>query len=61
MRLWFVNLTTYSEALTLAGADVPFTDIGGALLRMLAATRGITTSEACVGRGTWLPPVHTDR
>jgi 2-haloacid dehalogenase len=46
MRLWFANLITYSEALTLAGVYVPFTDIGGAVLRMLAATRGITLSDA---------------
>jgi hypothetical protein len=38
MRLWFAGLITYSEALTLAGVYVPFTDIGGAVLRMLAAT-----------------------
>jgi 2-haloacid dehalogenase len=30
----------------LAGVYVPFTDIGGAVLRMLAATRGITISDA---------------
>jgi 2-haloacid dehalogenase len=46
LRLWFAELITYSEALTLAGAYVPFTDIGGAVLRMLAATRGITISDA---------------
>ena len=46
MRLWFADLITYSEALTLAGAYVPFTDIGGAVLRMLAATRDITISDA---------------
>ena len=46
MRLWFANLITYSEALTLADVYVPFTDIGGAVLRMLAATRGITISDA---------------
>src|SRR5215475_11222616 len=46
MRLWFANLITYSEALTLAGYYVPFTDIGGAVLRMLAATRGISISDA---------------
>jgi 2-haloacid dehalogenase len=45
MRLWFANLITYSEALTLAGVYVPFTDIGGAVLRMLAATRDITVSD----------------
>src|ERR1700751_6246474 len=46
MRLWFAGLITYAEALTLAGVYVPFTDIGGAVLRMLAATRGITISDA---------------
>ncbi|MFJ6565163.1 haloacid dehalogenase type II [Streptomyces sp. NPDC091412] len=46
LRLWFANLITYSEALTLSGAYVPFTDIGGAVLRMLAATRNITISGA---------------
>ena len=46
MRLWFANLITYSEALTLAEVYVPFTDIGGAVLRMLASTRGIEVSEA---------------
>jgi 2-haloacid dehalogenase len=46
MRLWFADLITYSEALTLAGVYVPFTDIGAAVLRMLAATRGITVSDA---------------
>jgi 2-haloacid dehalogenase len=46
MRLWFANLITYSEALTLSGVYVPFTDIGGAVLRMLAATRDITITAA---------------
>jgi 2-haloacid dehalogenase len=46
MRRWFAHLITYSEALTLAGANVPFTDIGGSVLRMLAATRGISISDA---------------
>jgi 2-haloacid dehalogenase len=46
MRLWFANLITYSEALTLAGAYVPFSDIGGAVLRMLAETRGIAITDA---------------
>ncbi|HTU72924.1 MAG TPA: haloacid dehalogenase type II [Trebonia sp.] len=46
MRLWFASLITYSEALTLSGCYVPFTEIGGAVLRMLAATRGITVSDA---------------
>jgi 2-haloacid dehalogenase len=46
MRRWFGELITYSEALTLSGIYVPFTDIGGAVLRMLAATRGITITDA---------------
>jgi 2-haloacid dehalogenase len=46
MRRWFAELITYSEALTLAGVYVPFTEISGAVLRMLAATRGITISDA---------------
>jgi 2-haloacid dehalogenase len=46
MRLWFANLITYSEALTLAGVYLPFTDIGGAVLQMFAATRGIAISGA---------------
>jgi 2-haloacid dehalogenase len=46
MRLWFANLIEYSEALTLAGVYVPFTDIGAAVQKMLADTRGITISDA---------------
>jgi len=46
LRLWFADLITYSEALTLAGVYVPFTDIGAAVLRMFAATRGITITDA---------------
>jgi 2-haloacid dehalogenase len=46
MRLWFADLITYSEALTLAGVYVPFTDIGGAVLRMLAATRDLVITDA---------------
>ena len=58
MRLWFANLITYSEALTLAGVYVPFTDIGGAVLRMLAATRGIAISDADADELT--EPVRVD-
>jgi 2-haloacid dehalogenase len=36
MRIWFANLILYSEALTLAGAYAPFTEIGAAVLQMLA-------------------------
>jgi 2-haloacid dehalogenase len=46
MRLWFANLILYSEALTLANAYIPFTDIGGAVLQMLADTRGIRITAA---------------
>jgi 2-haloacid dehalogenase len=46
LRLWFAHLITYSEALTLAGVYVPFTDIGAAVLRMLAATRNTTITGA---------------
>lgn len=46
MRLWFANLILYSEALTLAGAYVPFTDIGAAVLQMLADTRGVRITPA---------------
>jgi 2-haloacid dehalogenase len=46
LRLWFADLITYSEALTLAGVYVPFTDIGGAVLRMLAATRDLAITDA---------------
>jgi 2-haloacid dehalogenase len=46
MRLWFANLILYSAALTVAGCYVPFTDIGAAVMKMLADTRGIKISEA---------------
>ena len=41
MRLWFANFILYSAALTVAGQYVPFTDIGAAMMKMLADTRGI--------------------
>src|ERR1700743_1062768 len=46
MRLWFANLIMYSAALTVAGCYVPFTDIGAAVMKMLADTRGIKITEA---------------
>ena len=46
MRLWFANFIMYSAALTLAGSYVPFTDIGGAVMKMLADTRGISITDA---------------
>ena len=45
MRLWFANLIMYSEALTLAGCYVPFTDIASAVMKMLADTRGIKIDD----------------
>ncbi|HUK09204.1 MAG TPA: haloacid dehalogenase type II [Stellaceae bacterium] len=46
MRLWFSNLILYSAALTVAGHYVPFTDIGSAVMKMLADTRGIKIRDA---------------
>jgi len=45
MRLWFMQLITYSQALTLADIYVPFTDVGAALLAMLGEARGIKIGE----------------
>jgi 2-haloacid dehalogenase len=46
MRLWFADLILYSAALTVAGVYVPFTDIGAAVMKMLADTRGIKINDA---------------
>jgi 2-haloacid dehalogenase len=46
MRLWFANLIMYSEALTLANVYVPFTDIGAAVMQMLADTHRIRITAA---------------
>jgi 2-haloacid dehalogenase len=46
MRLWFANFIMYSAALTVAGRYVPFTDIGAAVMKMLADTQGIRISDA---------------
>src|SRR6201984_595567 len=46
MRLWFANLIMYSAALTVAGCYVPFTDIGAAVMKMLADTRGIKINDS---------------
>ena len=45
IRLWFANLILYSAALTVAGVYVPFTDIGAAVMKMLADTRGIKIND----------------
>src|ERR1700733_13254289 len=46
MRLWFADLILYSAALTVAGCYVPFTDIGAAVMKMLADTQGIKINDA---------------
>ena len=46
MRMWFANLILYSAALTVARHYVPFTEIGAAVMQMLAATRGIQIKDA---------------
>jgi 2-haloacid dehalogenase len=46
MRLWFANLILYSAALTVAGCYVPFTDIGSAVMSMMAKTRGLKIDDA---------------
>jgi 2-haloacid dehalogenase len=46
MRFWFANLIMYSAALTVAGCYVPFTDIGSAVMKMLAEIRGIKITDA---------------
>ena len=60
MRLWFANLILYSAALTLTERYVPFTDIGSAVLGMLARTRGKEISDAdrkeLVDRFSTMPP-----
>ena len=45
MRLWFANLILYSQSLTQAGVYVPFTDIGAAVMQMLAKVQGITVTD----------------
>jgi 2-haloacid dehalogenase len=45
MRLWFANFILYSAALTVADQYVPFTDIGAAVMKMLADTRGIKIKD----------------
>jgi 2-haloacid dehalogenase len=46
MRLWFANFILYSAALTVAEQYVPFTEIGAAVMKMLADTRGIKITDA---------------
>jgi 2-haloacid dehalogenase len=46
MRFWFANLIIYCAALTVAECYVPFTDIGSAVMKMLADTRGMRIDDA---------------
>ena len=46
MRLWFANFIMYSAALTVVGCYVPFTDIGAAVMKMLADIEGIEIGDA---------------
>jgi 2-haloacid dehalogenase len=46
MRFWFANFIMYSTALTVAGCYVPFTDIGGAVMKMMADTHRIKISDS---------------
>jgi 2-haloacid dehalogenase len=60
MRLWFANLILYSAALTVAEHYVAFTEIGGAVMKMLADTRGIeikdTDKKELTDRFATMPP-----
>jgi 2-haloacid dehalogenase len=46
MRFWFANLIMHSAALTIAGCYVPLTDIGSAVMKMLADARGMKIGDA---------------
>jgi 2-haloacid dehalogenase len=46
LREWFAQLILYSEAITLTGDYTPFVELGGAVLRMIGATRGVPITES---------------
>ena len=50
MRLWFEQLITFSQALTISDIYLPFTDIGSSVLAMIAEARGIRIAGSR-GRG----------
>jgi 2-haloacid dehalogenase len=60
MRLWFRELITYSQALTISNVYVPFTDIASAVLDILAAAKGIKITaadrEELTNRFATMPP-----
>ena len=45
LREWFAQVILYSEAITLSDNYVPFGELGGAVLRMLARTRGVQITD----------------
>jgi 2-haloacid dehalogenase len=45
LREWFAQVILYSEAITLSDNYVPFGELGGAVLRMLARTRGVQIND----------------
>lgn len=45
LREWFAQVILYSEAITLSDNYVPFGELGGAVLRMLARTRGVRIND----------------
>jgi 2-haloacid dehalogenase len=63
MRLWFANLITYSVVLTMVDSYVPFTDIGTAVMKMMADTYRVEISdgdrEELTDRFSTMPP-HPD-
>jgi len=46
MREWFAQLILYSEALTLAGAYIPFGELGSGVLRMLGQAKRVDVTDA---------------
>ena len=63
LREWFAQVILYSQALTLTGGYADFGALGGAVLRMVAATRGITVRDAdlaAVKNGVATLPAHPD-
>ncbi len=45
LREWFAQVILYSEAITLSDDYVPFGELGGAVLRMLARARGVKIQD----------------
>lgn len=63
MREWFAQLIVYSEAMTLAGAYVPFGTLGGGVLRMLGDIHKVAIQDSDVEElreGTRSMPAHPE-